>query len=69
MDITFPIYKLSDFSQYYKQIIPLSSVKFNIFTVFNAIDFQFNVNLLDFFPRIKGGYKLIQRLKNDSIQF
>ena len=63
MDITFPIYKLSDFSRYYKQLIPLSAVKFNIFTVFDAIDFQFNVNLLDFVPGIKGGYRLIQRPK------
>jgi len=37
--------------------------------IFAAIDFQFNVNLLDFCAGIKGGYVWIYRPKNDSTQF
>jgi hypothetical protein len=50
-------------------IEPTFRSKISFFTIFAAIDFQFNINLLDIYARITGGYMCIWRPKNDSIQF
>jgi hypothetical protein len=34
----------------------LSAVEFHVFIILTSIDFQFDVNLLDFYAEIKGGY-------------
>ena len=43
--------------------------KISFFTNFAAIDFQFDLNLLDICTGIKDGYIAFYRPKNDRIQF
>ena len=48
---------------------PTFRSKFHVFTIFAAIDFQFDVNLLDFCAGIKRWIYVHLETKDDSIKF